>query len=585
MPSTNFRRIGLATMATSLVIGGSVAAAGTAYAEADFDFSRVQGENRYDTSAKAAEAFGTANTVIVASGEPGRYPDALAANYLAGIKNAPVLLTKKGQTPDQVKEAILDSGARNIIIVGGEGVISAEQEQTLGEKYNVSRLAGADRFGTASEIIAEGGEAAGDTALLATGMNFPDALGGGPVAFAENMPLAITKVDDMPDNVIEELKAAGISKVLVLGGESAVSQAVVDELKDKGITVEKRFAGRDRAETSTMLAEYAMSDLGFTDTAVNVASGYIQGDGADALGGAALTGKQERALLITKSEDTPGEAVLAFLGEVSDTLTGGVIFGGEAALTTGAEVAMEKAVLGSGAQIGNELYDSVEEAVAAAEAGDTITVFGQDNPGFTVDKAGITIQGEKGAALTGGVTVRGVDDVTISNLTIEPTDVGGQVAGVYLDNAEGIVIKGISVTGAGDDTGAGVINATNGEDEIAEISNSKFVELRQGVYANPSATFTVEDNLFRGNLAGSANDAATVIRDNRFLNNEEGIGLGAADVTVEGNSFGDNTVYVKDWTADADNYDLEAMITANSFDNEVTVTEDGSAIIDKPAAE
>ncbi len=97
----------------------------------------------------------------------------------------------------------------------------------------------------------------------------------------------------------------------MLGGESAVSKAVETELKDKGITVEKRFAGTDRAETSAMLARYAITNLGFKDTAVNVASGYVKGDGADALGGAALTGKQERALLITKSEDTAGAAILS----------------------------------------------------------------------------------------------------------------------------------------------------------------------------------------------------------------------------------------------------------------------------------
>ena len=168
--STTHRRAGLAALATSLVIGGTVAGAGTAHAEASFDFERLAGDNRYATSAEAAERFGSTNTVVLASGEDGRYPDALAASYLAGLRDAPVLLTRKDVTPDVVKAAIDDSGARNIVIVGGESAVSKAQEDELAQDYSVKRLAGDNRYGTATEIITEGGDAGTDTALLATGI-------------------------------------------------------------------------------------------------------------------------------------------------------------------------------------------------------------------------------------------------------------------------------------------------------------------------------------------------------------------------------------------------------------------------------
>lgn len=584
MPSTTRRRTGLAAMATSLVIGGTLAGVAPASAEADFDLARLSGDNRYDTSAKAAEAFGPARTVIIASGEPGRYPDALAANYLAGVKNAPVLLTRKNETPAEVQAAIRDSGARDVIIVGGDTVVSAAQEKELAKSYSVSRLAGSDRFATAAAVIAEGGDAQGDTALLATGMNFPDALGGGPVAFAEQMPLAITRPDDMPDNLVAALKKAGISKVLILGGQTAVGKAVEDELKDAQITVEKRFAGDDRAETSALLAEYALATYpDFDERAVNVASGYVKGDGADALGGAALTGKQRRALLITKSSDDAGEAVLGFFGEHADTLTEGTIFGGTAALTTSAEAEMEKAVLGAGAQNARtgELYNDAQAALDEAEAGDTITVFGKDNAGFTVTKDNVTVKAEGDASLSGAVVVQGADGVTVSGFTITPSSVANQVAGIYLDNAEDVTIAGNTVLDADNQTGAGVINVSGGEDEIATIRNNTFRDLLQGVYANPTAEFTVTDNVFLNNVAGSANDAASVVEGNRFVGNDEGIGLGIKGVEVKGNSFADNAPHVKDWTNDAAAYDLAAMIEANDFDDEVVVSEDETAIVDK----
>lgn len=583
--STTHRRAGLAALATSLVIGGSVAGATTAHAEADFDFERLAGDNRYATSAKAADEFGTASTVILASGEQGRYPDALAANYLAGIEKAPVLLTKRATTPDVVKAAIKDTGARNIIIVGGESAISAEQQESLAADYNVSRLSGDDRYGTASAIIDEGGQANG-TALLATGTNFPDALGGGAVAYAEDMPLAITKPGDLPDSVLASLKSANITKVLVLGGRSAVSEAVVEELKKEGIEVTKRFSGVDRAETSAMLAQYAIEELGMDDSGVNVASGFVQGDGADALSGAAVTGKAQRALLITKSADTAGNAVIAFLEDYADTLESGLLFGGTSALTEELELTLEKAVLGSGAQIGNELFNSPQEALAAAEAGDTITVFGTENEGFTVDKKDVTVQGEgDDAAVSGAIQILGVDGVTIKNLTITPSDVSNELSGIYLNDAEDITITGNTIAGTAgegeDKVGSGVINTSGGADEVAEIRNNTFVNLLRGTFANPSAEYTIDDNVFRENGVGTANDAPSVITDNRFIANTiEGIGMSVEGSEVTGNSFKPHDVYVGDYTENK-SYDLEAIIAANTFDNEVEVSADGRTIVDE----
>lgn len=582
-PSMNLRRVGLATMATSLVLGGSIATAGTAAAEADFDFTRIQGADRFETSAKTAAQFGTAETVILVSGQRGRYPDALTANYLAGLKDAPVLLTKLDETPTEVKKAMADLGAKNVIIVGGTGVVSEQQEKDLDGTYNVRRLAGADRFATASAVIAEGDEATTDTALLATGVDFADALGGGAVAFSEKMPLAITRPDDAPDNVVEELKKAGINKVLVLGGESVVSKAVVEELDKAGITLVERFAGKDRAETSALFAEYALKNFNLSDTAVNAASGYKKGDGADALGGAAFTGSQDRALLITNSNSAPGDGVLKFLGDHRDTLTEGIIFGAEGAVEKSVEYAMEKAVLGTGAQNAQtgELYDDVQEAIDAAEAGQTITVFGQNNPGFRVTKDDITIKGEDGASVSDAIVVQGVDGVTISGLSITPSNVGGQVAGIYLNDVNNAVISDNTVVGTNNGVGAGVINEIGGANEVVELTGNTFRDLQQGVYANPSADFTIDSNVFRNNAAGSANDVASVITNNRFLNNDEGIGLGGTDATVEGNEFANNSPdHVRDYTPQG-TYDLEKMIEDNKFDEPVVVSQDGNAIQDE----
>ena len=304
-----------------------------------FQFTRVAGSDRYGTSVNTAKAFGSSTDVILASGDNGHYADALTANYLAGIKGAPILLTAKDSTPSAIALQIAASGAQNVWIIGGDAVISAAQETALKNQYTVHRLAGSDRYQTAAAVIGAGGTATSTTAILATGQNFPDALGGGALSYAKGMPLAITQTDTLPASTLKALQSAGTTNVIILGGPTIVTQKVVDALAAGGISVLTRLAGVDRAATSALLAQYEINE-GFVTTGVNVASGYALGGGADALGGGALAGKQNRPLLITNSDAQAGPGVEAFLTGHATTLAGGDVFGGTGAVSAAVVAAM-----------------------------------------------------------------------------------------------------------------------------------------------------------------------------------------------------------------------------------------------------
>ena len=304
-----------------------------------FEFTRLAGSDRYATSVNTAKAFGASIDVILARGDHGYFADALTANYLAGIKGAPILLTQKDSTPRAIALQIAASGAQNVWIIGGDAVISAAQEAVLKTQYTVHRLAGADRYQTAAAVIGAGGTAKSTTAILATGQNFPDALGGGALSYAKGMPLAITQTDNLPASTLKALQGAGITNVIILGGPTIVTQKVVDALAAGGISVLTRLAGIDRAATSALLAEYEINQ-GFLTTGVNVASGSALGGGADALGGGALSGHQNRPLLITNSAVQAGSGVEAFLTAHVNSLVGGYLFGGAGAVSTALEARM-----------------------------------------------------------------------------------------------------------------------------------------------------------------------------------------------------------------------------------------------------
>jgi hypothetical protein len=72
------------------------------------------------------------------------------------------------------------------------------------------------------------------------------------------------------------------------------------------------------------------------------------------------------------------------------------------------------------------------------------------------------------------------------------------------------------------------------------------------------------------------------VTDNRFVNNDEGIGLGVKGWTVTDNYFANNTPHVKDYTtAEADHYNLQTIIDTNEFDEPVKVDTTNREIVDQ----
>lgn len=205
----------------------------------------------------------------------------------------------------------------------------------------MTRVGGDDRYATSAKVIASVGKPTADTALLASGTVFADALGAGPLSYAAGLPLAITNPNTLSTSTLVALSGSGVKKVQVVGGTAAVSPTVVTQLTAAGFTV-TRVAGIDRSETSAKLAALETGTYSFDKTAVNVASGATAVNGADALGGAALAGKQKRPLLITNNADDAG-VLPAYLTKNSSTLAKGTIFGGAGAISDTLKPALEAA--------------------------------------------------------------------------------------------------------------------------------------------------------------------------------------------------------------------------------------------------
>lgn len=132
----------------------------------------------------------------------------------------------------------------------------------------VERVAGDSRVETAvavsRRLFPEGGcggsalcargEGA-DVAVVASGTSVADAAVGVPLVALEGGPLLLTFVDRLPEATEEELRRLDVPRVVIVGGELAVSTGVVDDLRAAGVEHVERIGGSDRYATAAIAAE------------------------------------------------------------------------------------------------------------------------------------------------------------------------------------------------------------------------------------------------------------------------------------------------------------------------------------------
>ena len=136
---------------------------------------RLGGADRYDTDILIVDDVNVpqGTPVFIASGE--NFPDALSVSSFSGSKQYPTLLVGADYLPEKTKSYLIDDQPSAVYIAGGNSVVSLELENkinTLVPAATVTRLAGADRFGTNAAVLNEFSPTPA-TIYLANGDVFP----------------------------------------------------------------------------------------------------------------------------------------------------------------------------------------------------------------------------------------------------------------------------------------------------------------------------------------------------------------------------------------------------------------------------
>ena len=162
------------------------------------------------------------------------------------------------------------------------------------------RVHGKDRVETAIEISKKYFRQA-NTVIVVDKKDFPDAMTASVLSKLLKAPILLTNTHKLDSRVAAEIQRLGAKDVIIVGGNSSVSDAVKRELAKFDKDTVERIYGKDRYETSAQVARRVVGITGKLGHAV-VASGQVF---ADALAVAPYASREGYPILLVKANNLP----------------------------------------------------------------------------------------------------------------------------------------------------------------------------------------------------------------------------------------------------------------------------------------
>ena len=285
---------------------------------------RWAGPTREETAAAVATTMFTAGVPVAYVARSDAFADALTGGVAAGVAGGPLLLTRPTELPTATADALSRLRPAAIVVLGGTDAVSAIVADEIATYADgpVTRLEGKDRYATAAALSQSVFGDGSDMCFLATGTTFADAVAGGPAAAGAGAPLLLTRPSQLPEITADEIQRLGARSVIVLGGEAAVTPAVISELRALVPGSVTRLAGADRYGTAARIAEGTLdADDVFVVTGADFPDGLAAGPAAHV---------RSAPILLTASSRVP-DATDAIMRTLRPQRV--VIVGGEAAVS------------------------------------------------------------------------------------------------------------------------------------------------------------------------------------------------------------------------------------------------------------
>lgn len=256
---------------------------------------RLGGINRAETNKVIVQSIDVEKKtpIVITNGYDG-FADALSISSIAAAKGYPIFITKKTTLPDEIKSTISNIEPSEVYIVGGTGVVGSEIVNELKnlvptlDDSKIVRVAGNDRYET-SLNIAKYFNLSTDTAIIANGTNFPDALSGTALAAKLNAPIILTDGQDI-ESQKSFINAQNYSNLVLLGGIGSIDFPIEYSFKDpeKISDTEKKYINKllnacDDMLINTGTVSRSLSDFNHVLSAIEDAMNKNASDPAPSL--------------------------------------------------------------------------------------------------------------------------------------------------------------------------------------------------------------------------------------------------------------------------------------------------------------
>ncbi len=276
-----------------------------------------------------------------------------------------------------------------------------------------SRISGVRQIDTAIEVSKIGWQQA-DTVLLANCDHFPDALVAAPLSHQLDAPILLTPAAGVDAKVLQEIKRLGAQKVILLGGEVALSPKVVSDIQNAGLGKPERIAGYDQFETAKKVAER----VGSKGEVILVSGDQFP----DALSISAYAGATDAPILLTRAKMMPEATrqVLNSFQQKGDLNT--IVVGGEAVVSS----ATLSGVKSVERIFGNDRYETAANVYEFAQdtlvSQTTYLVTGENFPD-ALAAGGLAAKQRAGIIMSQRTTLPGSTYAVLSKPTDSPRNV------------------------------------------------------------------------------------------------------------------------------------------------------------------
>jgi len=162
-------------------------------------------------------------------------------------------------------------------------------------KPNSKRIYGNSRYETSAAIVKDGWEKS-ESAIIASGEGFADALSAAPLAKKLDAPIILTEGKSLNSNAKQQLQRLQVKNVIIVGGLGSISTNTENQIKNLGIST-RRIYGASRYDTSLAVAKE-----------IGLESGVVVTNGtgfADALSMAPIAANKQMPIVLTPAGKLP----------------------------------------------------------------------------------------------------------------------------------------------------------------------------------------------------------------------------------------------------------------------------------------